>query len=55
MSPRSSAREISAITNSTSSAELVAREPDLLIDRLGELSAGNRMAGHDALPAFSAG
>src|SRR5690348_3696283 len=30
-----------------------ARKPDLLIDRLGELSAGNRMTGHNALPAFT--
>ena len=32
---------------------LVARQADLLIDRLGELSAGNRMTGHDALPLLS--
>src|SRR5882757_7420372 len=31
---------------------LVAREPDLLIDRLGELSTGNRMTRHNALPCF---
>src|SRR5580704_10573291 len=30
---------------------LVARQADLLIDRFGELSAGNRIAGHNALPA----
>src|SRR5258708_15778383 len=29
---------------------LVARQTDFLIDRLGELSAGNRVPGHDALP-----
>jgi hypothetical protein len=28
---------------------LVTRQTDFLIDRLGELSAGNRMPGHDAL------
>src|SRR5690349_15209240 len=32
---------------------LIARESDLLINRLGKLSTGNRMTGHDALsPAF---
>src|SRR3954451_3708875 len=31
---------------------LVAREADFLIDRFGELSASNRLSGHDALPAF---
>src|SRR5580704_4658579 len=31
---------------------LVTREPDLLIDRLGELSTGNRVTGHEPLPCF---
>ena len=29
---------------------LVVRQPNLLIDRVGQLSAGHRMTGHDALP-----
>src|SRR5580700_5166230 len=31
---------------------LVTRQAELLINRFGELSAGNRLSGHDALPAF---